>query len=48
MGNFNLTWLIISIVIISNVFLFSFLSRDVSKYVNSIEEKRTEQYRLYE
>ena len=45
---FNLVWVVISVVMIGNIFLFSFLSKNVTSYVSSIEQKRIEQYSFYD
>jgi len=41
-------WGVVAIVIVFNVFLFSFLSRDVSSYVGGIREQQLAQYDIYD
>ena len=45
--SFNFVWIIIVIVIFANIFLFTFLSRNVSKYMADTQAQRYEKYADY-
>ena len=44
--NFNLTWLLVSIAIICNIFIFSYLSKNLESYVekNVIDKETLKMY----
>lgn len=45
--SFNFVWVIVVVVIFGNIFLFTFLSRNVSKYMIDIQTQRSEKYADY-
>jgi hypothetical protein len=45
-GGFNITWMIVSIVIVGNVFLFNALFNNVKNYSEKIVSTKTSKYEL--